>query len=129
MAIAGRNHGTAATTGHVVAELSFGFWIGLLANRYHQSLWVPTLRHAFPRLSGRRTQLHADLKRLRKLRNRAAHHEPIFARNLSRDHDLLIDITGYLEPQARTWTTTHSRVPWVITERDRTVDGVRPTSF
>ena len=129
MAVAGRNHGTDATTGHVVAELSFGFWIGLLANRYHQSLWVPTLRHAFPRLDGRRTQLHADLERLRKLRNRTAHHEPIFARNLTTDHELVLDITGYIEPQARTWATTHSRVPSVIADRNRTVDGLRTTAF
>ena len=108
MAVAGRNHGAEATTGHVVAELSFGFWIGLLANRYHQSLWVPTLRHAFPRFDGRRTELHADLERLRKLRNRTAH---------------------FIEPQARTWTTTHSRVPSVIADRNRTVDGLRPTAF
>jgi hypothetical protein len=129
MTVAGRNHGTGATTGHVVAELSFGFWIGLLANRYHQSLWVPTLQHAFPRFGGRRTQLHGDLERLRKLRNRAAHHEPIFARNLTTDHEVVLDIIGYLEPQARTWTTTHSRVTGVIAERDRTVDGHRPTAF
>lgn len=80
MAVAGRNHGTGTTTGHVVAELGFGFWIGLLANRYHQSLWIPTLREAFPGFDGRRRHLHADLERLRKLRNRTAHHEPVFAR-------------------------------------------------
>jgi len=95
----------------------------------NQSLWVPTLRHAFPRFDGRRTQLHADLERLRKLRNRTAHHEPIFARNLTIDHELVLDTIGYLEPQARTWTTTHSRVPAVIAERDRTVEGKRPTAF
>lgn len=129
IAVADRNHGTEATSGHVVAELSLGFWIGLLANRYHQSLWVPTLRHAFPRYYGRRTQLHADLERLRKLRNRTAHHEPIFARNLATDHELGLDIIGYLEPQARTWTNTHSRVMRVITERERTVGGLRATAF
>ena len=75
------------------------------------------------------TQLHADLERLRKLRNRTAHHEPIFARNLTTDHELVLDITGYIEPQARTWSTTHSRVPDVIANRNRTVDGLRPTAF
>lgn len=43
-----RTKGTAALPGHVVAELSFGFWTGLLANRYRQRLWVPMLHAAFP---------------------------------------------------------------------------------
>jgi hypothetical protein len=30
-------------SGHVVAELNFGFWIGMLANRYHQRLWEKNL--------------------------------------------------------------------------------------
>jgi len=129
LAVARRSHGAGATTGHVVAELSFGFWIGLLANRYHQSLWTPTLCQAFPGFDGRRKHLHADLERLRKLRNRAAHHEPIFARDLAADHELVLEIIGYLEPQARTWTATHSRVPRLIADRDRTVHGLRPTAF
>jgi hypothetical protein len=124
-----RNHGSAATTGHVVAELGFGFWIGLLANRCHQSLWVPALHDAFPRLDGRRTQLHAGLERLCKLRNRTAHHEPVFARDLTIDHELVLDILGYIAPDARTWVTTHSRVLNVVAARKDTIDGRRPTTF
>lgn len=96
------------------------------------ALWIPTLRQAFPRYGGRRTQLLADLERLRRLRNprnRNAHHEPIFARHVATDRELVLDIVGYLEPQARAWTTTHSRVTRVVTEGAAPVDGPRPTAF
>jgi len=65
--------GRAGTPGHIVAELNFGFWVGLLANKYHQRLWVPILQHAFPHIRGSRRDLHRDLERLRRLRNRTAH--------------------------------------------------------
>lgn len=58
--------GSSATPGHVVAELSFGFWTSLLANKYHQRLWVPVLQYAFPRIAGTRRDLHRDLERLRR---------------------------------------------------------------
>ena len=37
--------------GHIIAELSLGFWTGLLANRYHKRLWDPALNRAFPHLT------------------------------------------------------------------------------
>lgn len=78
-----KEKGPRLTAGHVVADLTLGFWVKLLSNGYHQRLWVPALQYAFPNITGTRRDLHRDLERLRKLRNRIAHHEPIFARNLS----------------------------------------------
>ncbi len=40
--------GPTASPGKVVAELMFGFWTDLTAQRYHWSLWQPCLRAAFP---------------------------------------------------------------------------------
>ena len=88
-------------SGHVVAELSFGFWIGMLANRYHQRLWEKTFVHTFPHYTGLRIPLHDDLERLRKLRNRIAHHEPIFKRNLAIDHDKICGLIGFTLPLRR----------------------------
>ena len=80
----------------VLASLSFGFWIALLGSGgrvdstgrkadYEMTLWRPALRGAFPfRTPLTRKQAHGPLDDLRKLRNRIAHHEPIFARRLSR---------------------------------------------
>lgn len=124
-----RAKGASVLPGHVVAELSFGFWTGLLANRYHQRLWVPALHAAFPHLVGPRRELHRKQESLRKLRNRIAHHEPIFARNLTADHDRLLDILGAISPVAVDWVKQNSRVPQTISRRNDVVTGTQSTTF
>lgn len=121
----------AVTTGHVVAELSLGFWTALLANRYHDRLWEPALKQAFahrPR-SIRRGDIHARLDGLRLLRNRIAHHEPVFARRLADDHANIVIVLGYLHTEAQTWVTSHSRVFQVLARRVDCESGTAPTSF
>lgn len=76
------------TTGKVIPELKFVFWQKLFTARNDQRLWTPHLRRVFPNLSATtpiaslRAGLFADLEAIRTLRNRIAHHEPIFSRNL-----------------------------------------------
>ena len=104
----------------VVAGLSFGVWVSLLgtgarsANRkadYETTLWRPALRGAFPhRKPLTRKQAHSPLDNLRMLRNRIAHHEPIFKRRLADDYQRILDVTGWISPGARTWIEHHSRV-------------------
>ena len=106
----------------IVAALSFGFWVSLLgpggrvdpAGRranYEMTLWRAALRRAFSHCTPMtRKQAHRPLNRLRKLRNRIAHHEPIFARDLLEDHQRILDVTGWISPGARTWIEGHSRV-------------------
>ena len=118
-----------ATDGHVVAELTLSFWTGLLANRYHSMLWEPALQYGFPHLTGRRGDLHADLERLRKLRNRIAHHEPVFARRLRDDHSRLLAALDAIDPAAGAWLTDASRVPEVLDARRTTVEGGRHPRF
>lgn len=86
-----RRYKESATPGHVVAELTLGFWTGLCAARYHQSLWVATLHEAFPGWIGERRDLHPDLQYLNRFRNRVAHHEPIFLRDQSRSSVTVVD--------------------------------------
>ena len=124
-----RAKGAAALPGHVVAELSLGFWTGLLANRYHQRLWVPALHAAFPHLVGRRRELHRKLESLRKLRNRIAHHEPVFARNLTADHERLLGILGAISPVAVDWVKQNSRVPQAISRQTDVITGTQSTMF
>lgn len=63
------------------------------------------------------------------LRNRIAHHEPIFARNLTADHDRLLDILGAISPVAVDWVTKNSRVPQTISRRNDVVTGTQSTTF
>ena len=99
--------------GRVVAELGFGFWVGLFAKAYDQALWRTHLYRAFRPRPDRR-DLHDDLDRLRTLRNRIAHHEPIFHRNLVEDHGRIMSILGALSPTVADWVAHHSRVYEVV---------------
>jgi hypothetical protein len=118
-----------STPGHVVAELGFAFWVGLLANGYHNSLWQNRLERAFPHFSGLRTELHFNLDRLRKLRNRIAHHEPIHDRDLRRDNELIYFILGYIEPAVAAWVDELSRIPEVLSQRSSRIDGSSKLTF
>jgi hypothetical protein len=117
------------TTGHVVAELPASFWEGLLANRYHAALWMTALVRAVPGFRGRRSELKARMERLRMLRNRAAHHEPIHARDLMVDHRFSCELAGFVATDLRVWVESHSRLPDVVVGRRSTLDGVRAARF
>ena len=122
--------GRTVTPSKLVATLSFGFWVSLLGSggrldaagrraNYEMTLWRPALRRAFPqRTPLTRIQAYQPLNALRKLRNRIAHHEPIFARPLLEDHERIVEVTGWISPGARTWIDRHSRVPLLLTASD-----------
>ena len=90
---------------------------------YEMTLWRPVLHHAFPHArSLTRKQAHAALDRLRTLRNRIAHHEPIFAREHTVDYDLILEVTGWISPTARQWLDHHNRVHALLDVPWRSVD-------
>ncbi len=98
----------------VVAELPFRFWVGLFANRYDTTIWRTDLHRIFtPRVKQRRG-LHDTLDRLRTLRNRIAHHEPIFHRKLDEDYRRIRDLVGFVSPPTLTWLDHQSRVRTVL---------------
>ncbi|MEN7530841.1 hypothetical protein [Cupriavidus sp. DL-D2] len=63
----------------IVAELTFGFWTTLFNAEYQEELWS-ALRFVFPHCpkeKRKRSIISSVLNRLRYLRNRTFHHEPI----------------------------------------------------
>ncbi len=101
----GRGHHP-AVQGTVVAELSFGVWVALLSTGYDATLWRRALAPSF-RVNGRslrRDIVHGRMNALRRFRNRVAHHEPIFHKNLSGVHTELIEAIGWMCPVTATWT-------------------------
>jgi len=80
-----------STTGKVIPELKFAFWQRLFTRRFDGRLWEPYIMSVFPNLpsewdvSRSRSNIYNELEYIRKLRNRIAHHEPIFTRNLEDD--------------------------------------------
>ena len=95
----------------MVAILSFGFWVFLLISGYNENLWRPTLRKAFPKAKNlTRKQVHTPLIKLHALRNRIAHHEPIFAYPLDRRYSDILEVIGWISPHTKAWVAAHSRI-------------------
>ena len=68
------------SAGDLVAELNFGFWVGLFDSQYEQHLWPRLHKPVFPNIPGKlRTRgfLSKRLHQICLLRNRIFHHEPI----------------------------------------------------
>lgn len=113
----------------IVASLSFGFWIGLLGPGglitasgpkadYERTLWRAALRRVFPyQTSLTRKNVHKSLDYLRTLRNRIAHHEPIFHRDLARDHARILEVTGWMSPVVSERIKQNTRVPRLLRGR------------
>ncbi|MGH3010030.1 MAG: Abi family protein [Gaiellaceae bacterium] len=114
----------AVTPGSVVAELPFGFWVGLLSGRrevdgsdYHFKVWVEG--RVSERFSGtpKRSALHGRLNALRAFRNRIAHHEHLLNQELDVLSEDLHVILRSLCPQTAMWVQAMSEVEDIRSRR------------
>jgi hypothetical protein len=119
----------------VVAELGFGFWRYLVTVRYEQSLWVPILDHAFTGVPGRtaarrRATLDSRMRILHRLRNRVAHHEPLFkpavllgtgrtplVYGIDQQAATVFEGLRWIDPVAADWIRTNSVTPPLLRDR------------
>lgn len=105
----------------LASHLPFGFWRYLITGRRHASLWVPVLHQAFPLgnadITKRRLEIARDLESLVTLRNRIAHHEPIFRRDLLMDFQTSLRISRAIHPSAGEWVKHLSRIPEIVKTR------------
>jgi hypothetical protein len=104
-----RNSAAHPTTGKVIPELKFVFWQKMFTSRYDTRLWAPHLLRVLPNLDATKTvpQLRADiyddLEHVRLLRNRIAHHEPVFKRDLRGDLDKITDLIRFRCTTTANW--------------------------
>lgn len=76
------------SAGQVIPELKFMFWQKIFTRRHDTRLWNSHLLALFPNhqpgitIRELREDIYDSLEMIRLLRNRIAHHEPIFTRNL-----------------------------------------------
>ncbi|NJC42039.1 hypothetical protein GGQ87_002334 [Brevundimonas alba] len=90
--------------GRIVAALTFSFWTSMFG-REHDDLWKRTL-HRIGTRDGRflaRKDFTTRLTKVRLLRNRIAHHEPILYWNLPEHHQAIRDMTLWLSPAMDDW--------------------------
>jgi hypothetical protein len=89
----------------VIANVSFGFWVALFEKHLHRDLWVPALRRVFPhRPPGYdRSAVWDSLRKIRDMRNRIAHHEPLFNRDLPGFEAELLELAACICPETSAW--------------------------
>lgn len=92
-----KSKGAAFTVDHLVASMTFGFWVHLLTARYDHLLWQQGMRRSFPHIPAplSRADVHAKADRLRKFRNKVAHHYAIFDRKPASEYQNVQDILSW----------------------------------
>lgn len=78
--------------GKVIADLKFIFWETMFTQRFCTQIWHKSIHNVLPYASANIpaatpvmlvSHVHTRLGKIRGIRNRIAHHEPIFSENLS----------------------------------------------
>lgn len=125
------------TAGHLVARLPLGFWVHLMTRGYSElradgpRLWPRGLSLVFPFRwppgSKKLSPSHADrqmvfdhLRQIRDLRNRVAHHDAIWNRDVVRIHGLMLEMLGWMSRRVAAAAYTCDRFRAVY------IRGVRP---
>ena len=110
----------AQTTGKVIPELKFVFWQKMFTGRYDTRIWDQHLRRVLPNLDPAkpvatlRQAIYGDLERVRLLRNRIAHHEPIFARALADDYQTILALVTYRCAVTAAWLDSNQTATAII---------------
>jgi hypothetical protein len=116
-----QSHGKDLSVDQVVAGLSFGFWLYLLTSRYQHHLWENGLRHSFPNLPKKvgLRELHSQIDKLRKFRNKVAHHNAIFDRAPMAEYQNTLEVIGWVCEDTKWLAKELSNVASVISRRPR----------
>lgn len=99
----------------LITELTFGFWTALMDRRYEQVLWPKLLKPCFPYMPRHlrtRKNTSGRFERIRRLRNRIFHHEPIwYWHDLEKQHQDILEAIGWIEPAARDFVAIVDKFP------------------
>lgn len=102
-------HRNEPTTGKVIAELKFVFWERMFTRRHDDTIWNKHLRTVLPHtdavksVQDLRRDAYQMLEAIRDLRNRIAHHEPIFRRNIREEYDRIRAVVAWRSETAANW--------------------------
>jgi hypothetical protein len=111
------------TTGQVIADLKFVFWQTMVTSRFDARRWVHHLRTVLPHADNNKTipqirsMVYSELEQIRKLRNRIAHHEPIFQRNLSDDLQKAYELIAFRCPVTALWMDGNQQAKQFISNK------------
>lgn len=110
------------TAGKVIPELKFAFWNEMLTSRHDGRLWVPYFRSSFPfspsaPVPKLRGMLYQQLAKVRKFRNRIAHHEPIFSAHHGNEYARLARLVAWRCQRTGAWLADVEDVTALISGR------------
>ncbi|WP_041793866.1 hypothetical protein [Pararhodospirillum photometricum] len=103
----------AQTVGKVIPELKFVFWQHMFTSRHDARLWDTYLLQVMPGLDASksvrqlRKDIYDDLEKIRALRNRIAHHEPILTRNLADDFTRITQLIACRSQLTADWMASY----------------------
>lgn len=99
--------------GRIIPELTFGFWTSLFDVRYEKILWPWLLKPVVPNMPRHiriRKNLSKRLNRVRTLRNRIFHHEPIWHwRDLQNQHTEILEAITWVNPAMKAFVEEFDR--------------------
>lgn len=111
------------TTGKLIPELTFSFWQSMFTSRHDVRIWQPYIDRVLPNLPPslpphkKRSLVYQELDAVRALRNRIAHHEPIFLRNLSDDYQKIIEVIGFRCQLTAAWLDQYQTAKEIIAKK------------
>lgn len=107
-----------SSTGKVIAELKFVFWEQMFTARHYDRIWKTRIREIFPNAlgspSGIRAGISQDMGVIRELRNRIAHHEPVFKRDLAADHARILELIEIRSKPTADWLRSIDRTAQLL---------------
>lgn len=107
--------GTRAPSGKVIAELTFGFWRNMTTAAREQSIWVKYLKDSFPGSS--RMALDGPMNRLRDVRNKTAHHEPLLRVDVAGRQRDITALAEKISPELSRYIAATSTVSTVLAQK------------
>lgn len=110
------------TAGRIVAELNFGFWVGVLNRPYESRIWsqdkYAPIQTAFPHTTRKTRRLRLIRDRFlgtNRLRNRVFHYEPVWHYDDLLDRHLrILDTISWISPAKRDSIALIDRFPDVL---------------
>lgn len=72
------------SVGQVISQLTIFFWKRLFSEQYEPTLWKRSLKKVFPNKTVYRAKIADHLEVFYQIRNRLAHHEPVYGSRLQR---------------------------------------------
>lgn len=86
----------AVVDSQVVAQLTMHFWKRLFSDQYEAMLWKRGLRKIFPNKTLSRADVASQLEVIYEMRNRLAHHEPVYGSRLDAVLEAISFVSTYL---------------------------------